>query len=207
MTKAQKGLFGVLLATSIAFVVYAVHSLIFQLIQIIIGDNYYDNLALTTVFGSVVKANHYIYALLLFVATILFFVNSGKKPVAIIGGILLILENLLSVVWSILLPILNNMGHWSFTSAFGPWISLFLGLLYGVALILIAVHYHRPGMLAMGICISAVEVMIYPALIYCICHWLIPNDVYNILNFVFMIPLMIFVMVYMFKWVKTVKRL
>lgn len=207
MTKSQKGLFGLLLASSIAFVVYAVHSLIYQILQLVIGGNYYDHLALESVFGTVVKANHYIYALLLFVAIILFFVHSGKKPLAIVGGILLMLENIFGVTWFTLHPILNRMGQWQFTNTYGPWIELLLAVLYGTAVILIAVHYHRPGMLAMGICISVIEIVCYPALIYCVCHWLITNQVYQILNLVFTIPLVIFVMVYMFKWVKTVKRL
>lgn len=201
----QKGLYGVLLATAIVYAIFAFLDCFYKIGLIIVGDSYYDRLAVEGMLGQTSKAMHWIYAIVLLVACVLFMIYNGKKALALVGGILMILQNVVALAWVVSVPVLIRTYHISFVIDYGPWIGLGIGLLYSISVILIALYYKDPVMELIAALVTMCQVIVFPFLSMLCRYGVLDSSSYNTYTIVVLIPMCILVIVYLFKWAKMSK--
>lgn len=202
----QKGLFGLLLTTAIFYVLYAFIDCFYKLGILIVGDAYYDRLAVETILGGYTKIMHWIYAIVLIAACVLFLVYNGKKALALIGGIAMIVQSIISLAWNTAVPMLIDSYHLDIVVNYGPWIAIANGLFYSIAIILIALYYKDPLMEVVAAIVTFCQIGLFPLLNVFAKYGVFEGDEYGTATLVVVVPMCIFVSIYMFKWAKMSKK-
>lgn len=202
----QKGLFGLLLATAIIYVLYAFVDCFYKLGILLVGDAYYDRMAVENVLGTSTKFMHWFYAIVLLAACVLFMIYNGKKALALIGGIAMIVQSIISLAWSTAVPMLIRSYHFDIVFDYGPWIGGANGLIYSIAIIMIALYYKDPLMEALAAIVTFCQIGVFPLLNIFAKYRVLEGSEYGTANLVVVIPMCILVCIYMFRWAKMSKN-
>ena len=155
----QKGLPGLLKASAIVLIfnllVYDLHNFLYYVVYSPYG--YFDGYDAVNTIQSVF---FYHYAVLLLIASIVFLGYNARKPLGLVGGLLLLLESVLKIGWNIVRRVLVSGENWELVNRIGNWVNPIQTLLFIAAFILIAIYVRHKGMLVVGIIIAVLEMMI-----------------------------------------------
>jgi len=155
----QKGLPGLLKASAIVLIfnllVYDLHNFLCYVVYSPYG--YFDGYDVVNTIQSVF---FYHYAVLLLIASIVFLGYNARKPLGLVGGLLLLLESVLKIGWNIVRRVLVSDENWELVNRIGNWVNPIQTLLFIAAFILIAIYVRHKGMLVVGIIIAVLEMMI-----------------------------------------------
>ena len=198
----QKGLCGVLIHAAVALIIMLIFSQIgwmFRLAQ-------FYAIFQSPFFTVPYDVNYFAYELLLATAAILFLVYNFRHPVWRMGGILLLTQVVLSIVWYIARKIIISHDNWYLIQPYANWIYLLIVLIFCVSIIMIARSYHYGGMLVMTI-IATVCNMLGVTWALC-CQYIpsIPETVVTIFDGFHVFLSSLFVIIFLFMWAHRARR-
>ena len=155
----QKGLRAMLITTAVFLLVFQLFIAGIQLINGIIKPDLIS-VSLNEVFGTVEMVLSFIAPFLLLVVAVLALFADEKRPPILSGSILLALWALCRLTWLALLQfeVLDAL----FVAQNGLWVDLGLGILLGLALILVACSFRSGMMLGSAINVTILKCAVVP---------------------------------------------
>jgi hypothetical protein len=202
----QKGLPGLLKATALLVIFYQIVIDITRTWQLIAYNaSYYHSYDGLDVMDVIRDIFFYHYGVLLLIAAIVFLGYNGRKPLALIGGLLLLFESLINLGWHIAYKILANAGNFEFISHSSLWFTRGISVLFVAALILIAIYCRHKGMIVMAILIAIQQLVFWPVFSYFVNHMQPDFNVWLPINWVITWLGSIFEVIYLFMWSKNAK--
>ena len=198
----QKGLCGVLIPAAVALIIMLIFSQIGWVFRLMQSYTIFQS----PYFAVPNEVNYFAYELLLAVAAILFIVYNFRQPVWRMGGILLLTQVVLSIVWYIARTIVLIQGNWFLIQPYANWINLLIVLIFCISIIMIARSYHFGGMMAMAIIATVCNLLGVTWALCCQYIPSIPETVVTIFDGFHVFLSSLFVIIFLFIWAHRARR-